>query len=146
MSGEWGYVLNFLAYLGVSAPLLILGVVLFVLTTPYHEFRILAEGAELEDQRKIAAAKAVAFDLGGKVIGQALVLGSAVYHAVGLWDMVIWGIIGIVALIVVYWVFEFLTPWFKVRVEIPKGNVAVGGFSFCLSVATGLLMAALISY
>lgn len=146
MSAELGFVLNFLAYLGVAVPLLILGVVLFTFTTPYPEFRILAEGAELEDKQKLASAKAVAFDLGGKVIGQAMVLSSAVYHAVSLLDLVLWGILGGVALIVVYWIFELLTPAFKVRQEIPKGNVAVGCFSFCLSVATGLLMAGLISY
>nr|WP_242877749.1 DUF350 domain-containing protein [Desulfosporosinus sp. BG] len=28
----------------------------------------------------------------------------------------------------------------------PQGNVAVGIFSFCLSIATGILMASLISY
>ncbi len=146
MNAEWGYILNFLAYLGVSLPLMFLGVLLFVLTTPYHEFRIMTEGAQLADQQKVAAAKAVAFDLGGKVVGQALVLASAVYHSVSLWDLVIWGVIGAVALVVVYYVFELLTPFLKVRQEIPKGNTAVGIFSFCLSMATGLLMAALISY
>lgn len=146
MDGQIDSILNFLAYLGVGVPLLIVGVVLFSLTTPYKEFRVLADGDQFEDKAKFFAALAVAFDLGGKVIGQALVLASAAYHSVGLSDMAIWGVIGIVAQIVVYWLFELLTPSIKVRQEIPKGNVAVGCFSFCLSVATGLLMGALISY
>jgi len=145
MSAEWNNVLYFLAYLGVTLPLMLLGVLLFVSTTPYQEFRILAKGALLSDQKNVAAAKAVAFDLGGKVVGQALVLASAVYHSKGLLDLILWGVIGGVSLVIVYWVFELLTPFIKVRQEIPQGNVAVGIFSFCLSLATGLLMAVLIS-
>ncbi|WJH35829.1 DUF350 domain-containing protein [Paenibacillus sp. CC-CFT747] len=41
--------------------------------------------------------------------------------------------------------FELVTP-FRVIREIPEGNVAVGIFTSRLSLAAGLLMAALISY
>ncbi|MDP4128110.1 MAG: DUF350 domain-containing protein [Bacillota bacterium] len=140
------YLINFLEYLGVSIPLMIVAVMLFSFTTPYKEFQIIAAGDELEDPRKVAAAKAVAFDIGGKVLGLALLLASAIYHAVDLWDMIVWTLTGTVAIIIVYWLFELLTPKLKVRREIPNGNIAVGIFSFCLSIATGILMAALISY
>ena len=138
--------INFLMYLGVTIPLMAFSVMLFCFTTPYKEFQIMALGDDLEDPRKVAAAKAVAFDIGGKVLGVAFLLASAIYHAVDLWDMTLWTLIGTVALIIVFWLFELLTPTIRVRREIPNGNVAVGFFSFCLSVATGILMAALISY
>ena len=140
------YLINFLEYLGVSVPLMILAVMLFSLTTPYKEFQIIAAGDDLENPRKVAAAKAVAFDIGGKVLGLAILLASAIYHSVDLWDMTLWTLTGTVSLIIVYWLFELFTPSIKVRQEIPNGNVAVGIFSFCLSIATGIIMAALISY
>ena len=140
------YLMNFLVYLGVTIPLMIISVVLFLLTTPYKEFKILAEGDAIDNPRKVSAAKAVAFDLGGKLLGTAILLASAIYHSVGLWDMIVWTLTGTIFLIIVYWLFELLTPQLKVRQEIPNGNVAVGFFSFCLSLATGILMASLISY
>lgn len=140
------YLMNFLMYLGVTIPLMIIAVILFLVTTPYKEFKILAEGDDLDDPRKVSAAKAVAYDLGGKVLGTAILLASAIYHSIGLWDMVVWTLTGTISLIIVYWLFEILTPTLKVRSEIPNGNTAVGFVSFCLSLATGILMASLISY
>ncbi|HEY8910156.1 MAG TPA: DUF350 domain-containing protein [Desulfosporosinus sp.] len=140
------YLINFLEYLGVTIPLMLFAVMLFTYTTPYKEFQIMALGDDLEDPKKVAAAKAVAFDLGGKVLGVAIVLASAIYHSVDLLDMAVWTLTGTIFLIIVYWLFELLTPTIKVRREIPNGNVAAGIFSFCLSLATGILMASLISY
>ncbi|MHB1653142.1 MAG: DUF350 domain-containing protein [Desulfitobacteriaceae bacterium] len=140
------YLLNFLKYLGVTLPLMVFAVFLFIKTTPYAEFELMAAGDDLQDPRKVSAANAVALDLGGKVIGLALLLGSAIYHSVNLWDLIVWALTGTVFIILVYYLFEFLTPKFKIRKEIPNGNVGIGLFSFCLSVSTGILMAALISY
>ncbi|MGH1941428.1 DUF350 domain-containing protein, partial [Acinetobacter baumannii] len=70
---------------------------------------------------------------------------SAVYNSVNLLDLVVWGIIGTLFQVLVFYLFELVTP-FRVVSEIPKGNVSVGIFASRLSVATGLLMAALISY
>jgi putative membrane protein len=86
-----------------------------------------------------------AHDLGGKVIGLSIVLASAIYHSVSLWDLVIWGLVGSVFQVLVFYLFELVTP-FRVVKEIPAGNVSVAIFTSRLSVATGLLMAALISY
>ncbi|MDF2661018.1 MAG: hypothetical protein K0Q94_3809 [Paenibacillus sp.] len=145
MSEQWSNILNFLAYLGVTLPILIVGIMAFMVTTPYNEYKLIREGAATDDLRKINAAKAAAHDLGGKIIGLAIVLASAVYHSVSLLDLLVWGVVGIVFQIVVFYIFELVTP-FKVVSEIPNGNVSVGIFASRLSVATGLLMAALISY
>lgn len=145
MSEQWSNILNFLAYLGVTLPILIVGIMAFMVTTPYNEYKLIREGAATDDLRKINAAKAAAHDLGGKIIGLAIVLASAVYHSVSLLDLLVWGLVGIVFQIVVFYIFELVTP-FKVVAEIPNGNVSVGIFASRLSVATGLLMAALISY
>ncbi|CAG7623104.1 DUF350 domain-containing protein [Paenibacillus allorhizosphaerae] len=141
----WEPIVNFLIYLGITVPLMGIGVLFFNLTTPYNEFQLIRDGGDVSDQAKAAAGKAAAYDLGGKIIGQVLVLASAVYHSVGIVDLIVWGILGIAFQIVIFYLFELLTP-FKVVAEIPKGNVSVGIFSFCLSLASGLLMASLISY
>ncbi|MGQ7278861.1 DUF350 domain-containing protein [Brevibacillus thermoruber] len=145
MEAQWMYVCNFLAYLAVTLPLMGFGIFVFAVTTPYREYDLIREGAQTDDPQKVAAAKAAAHDLGGKIIGLALVLASAIFHAVSLWDLVIWGIVGTVFQVLVFYLFEWLTP-FKVVSEIPKGNISVGIFTSRLSIAAGLLMAALISY
>lgn len=145
MLGQLDYVLNFLAYLAVTIPILAVGIFVFTITTPYKEFDLIKQGAQTEDPKKMAAAKAAAHDLGGKIIGLAIVLASAVYHSVNLWDLVIWGIVGMVFQVIIFYLFEWVTP-FKVVSEIPNGNVSVGIFASRLSIAAGLLMAALISY
>ena len=100
------------------------------------------DGDQINDPRKVATAKTVALDIGGKMIGLALLLSSAVYHSANIFDLPIWALIGIFLLVVVYFIFELLTPKIKIRQEIANGNM---GFSFCLSMCAGLLMAALIS-
>jgi putative membrane protein len=145
MNEQLSNILNFLAYLGVTLPILLFGILAFMVTTPYNEYKLIREGADSDDPRKMNAAKAAAHDLGGKVIGLAIVLASAVFHSVSLLDLAMWGILGIIFQVTVFYIFELVTP-FRVVSEIPKGNVSVGIFASRLSVATGLLMAALISY
>ncbi|RKN85781.1 DUF350 domain-containing protein [Paenibacillus ginsengarvi] len=145
MNDQLASILNFLTYLGVTLPILAFGMMAFMLTTPYNEYKLIREGANTDDPRKIGAAKAAAHDLGGKVIGLSLVLASAIFHSVSLLDLAMWGILGIIFQVVVFYLFELVTP-FRVVSEIPNGNVSVGIFSSRLSFATGLLMAALISY
>lgn len=145
MNEQLSNILNFLAYLGVTLPILLFGILAFMVTTPYNEYKLIREGADSDDPRKVNAAKAAAHDLGGKVVGLAIVLASAVFHSVSLLDLAMWGILGIIFQVAVFYVFELVTP-FRVVSEIPKGNVSVGIFASRLSVATGLLMAALISY
>ncbi|MED0706660.1 DUF350 domain-containing protein [Aneurinibacillus aneurinilyticus] len=145
MASQWDNILNFLLYLAVTLPLLGFGMLVFLFTTPYKEYALIREGADTSDPQKQGAAKAAAHDLGGKIIGLSIVLASAIYHSVNLFDLVIWGIVAIVFQVLVFYLFELVTP-FRVISEIPKGNVAVGLFASRLSIATGLLMAALISY
>lgn len=138
----WPSVGNFLTYLGVSLPLLLLGMIVFKATTPYNEAELLRNGGE---SGKSEGAQAVAYDLGGKMLGMAVVLASAIYHAVSVKDLMIWGVIGMVFQVIVFYFFVMLMP-FKVLQEIPRGNVAVGILSSRISLATGMLLAALISY
>jgi putative membrane protein len=144
-SDQFSFFINFLLYLVVAIPLLGLGMYLFTLITPYREVHLLKEGSADNSPQQIAASKAAAFDLGGKVLGMSVVLASAIYHSVGLLDLLIWGLVAILFQIIVFFLFELFTP-FKVLKEIPAGNISIGIFSAFLSLSTGIIVASLISY
>lgn len=145
MNGQLDSLLNFLMYLGVVLPIVIVGILVFIYTTPYREYRLIQEGAATDDPQKIAAAKAAAHDLSGKIIGLCIVVASVVINSGSILDLLIWGLIGIVFQVVIFYLFAWLTP-FHVIQEIPKGNVAIGIFSSRMSIVSGLLLAALVSY
>lgn len=130
-----GY-LNFLSYLGVSLCLLIIGMVLFALSTPkIKEFQLIA-------QRNVSAAML----LGGKVVGLAIVLGAAAEYSISLMDMAVWGAIGIVAQVIVFFLAEVITIRFSIQKAIEEDNRAVGTMLLSLSVAVGWIVAKCISY
>lgn len=128
--------LNFLSYLGVSISLLVIGMLLFTLSTPkIKEFQLIA-------QKNVTAAML----LGGKVIGLAIVLGAAVEYSISLIDMVIWGAIGIVAQVVVFFIAELITIRFSIQKAIEEDNRAVGTILLSLSLAVGWIVAKCLSY
>lgn len=130
-----GY-LNFLSYLGVSLCLLIIGMVLFALSTPkIKEFQLIA-------QRNVSAAML----LGGKVVGLAIVLGAAAEYSISLMDMAVWGAIGIVAQVIVFFLAEVITIRFSIQKAIEEDNRAVGTMLLSLSIAVGWIVAKCISY
>lgn len=130
-----GY-LNFLSYLGVSISLLVIGLVLFALSTPkIKEFQLIG-------QKNVAAAML----LGGKVIGLAIVLGAAAEYSISLIDMAIWGAIGIVAQVVVFFIAELITIRFNIQKAIEEDNRAVGMMLLSLSIAVGWIVAKCLSY
>lgn len=128
--------LNFLSYMGVALLLLAAGIALFIITTPkLREFKLIAE--------KNSTA---AMSLGGKIVGLAIVLGSAVEYSVSLGDMLIWGVIGIVSQIIVFLLAEVLTIRFSIHQAIEEDNQAVGIMLISLSLAVGLILAKCLSY
>ncbi|WP_100408030.1 DUF350 domain-containing protein [Bacillus solitudinis] len=127
--------INFLLYLGVNVGLLIVGLFLMELTTKNKEFTLIAKGN-----------KASAYVLGGRLVGLGLVLYSTSAHSLNLMDLLIWGSIGIVAQIVVFYLAELLTPKFNITKAIDEDNQAVGIFLLLLSIAVGLLVAGCLTY
>lgn len=128
--------LNFLSYLGVSLSLLIMGMLLFALSTPkIKEFQLIA-------QKNVAAAML----LGGKVLGLAIVLGAAAEYSISLLDMAIWGAIGIVVQVVVFFIAELITIRFSIQQAIEEDNRAVGTILLSLSLAVGWIVAKCLSY
>ena len=128
--------INFLSYLGVAIGLLVVGVILFTISTPkIKEFKLIAE-------KNVSAAML----LGGKVMGLAIVLGAAVEYSISLMDMAIWGVIGIVSQIIVFILAEVITIRFSIQKAIEEDNRAVGTMLLSLSLAVGWIVAKCLSY
>lgn len=126
---------NFLLYLAVSLALLIAGLFVMEVTTKVKEFSLMAKGN-----------KAASYVLGGRLLGLAIVLYSAAANSISLIDMVIWGAIGILAQIIVFYLAEWLTPRFDVNQSIENDNQAVGLFLMFLSVSIGVVIAGCLTY
>jgi putative membrane protein len=128
--------LNFLLYLAVSLGLLLVGLFLMEITTKVKEFSLMAKGN-----------KAASYVLGGRLLGLAIVLYSALANSISLVDMVIWGAVGIAAQIIVFYLTEWLTPRrFNVSQSIEEDNRAVGLFLLLLSVSIGIVIAGCLTY
>jgi len=128
--------INFASYLGVSLLLLLVGVVLFEISTPkLKEFRMIAE-------KNVTAA----MSLGGKIFGLAIVLGAAAEYSVYLLDMAIWGVIGILSQIIVFFLAEVITIRFSIHQAIEEDNRAVGTVLLSLSLAIGWVVAKCLTY
>ncbi|MDR7238313.1 DUF350 domain-containing protein [Neobacillus drentensis] len=126
---------SFLLYLLVSLVLLFVGLILMEVTTKVKEFSLMAQGN-----------KAASYVLGGRLLGLAIVLYSTAANSISLTDMVIWGAIGIVAQIVVFYLAEWLTPRFNVSQAIEEDNQAVGLFLLLLSVSISIVIAGCLTY
>jgi putative membrane protein len=126
---------NFLLYLAVSLILLLVGLFLMEITTKVKEFSLMAKGN-----------KAASFVLGGRLLGLAIVLYSSLANSISLIDMILWGSIGIVAQIIVFYLAEWLTPRFNVNQSIEEDNQAVGIFLMLLSISIGIVIAGSLTY
>lgn len=128
--------LNFLTYVGTGLILLILGLIAFAFTTKFSEWQLIKEGNV-----------AVAYKLWGKVIGLGITIYTVWGSSVSLLDAFIWGLVGIVAQIVVYLVIEFiLTPKTNLAKKVEEGNKAVGFSLFAVGIAVGLVVAGSLTY
>ncbi|MFP3727544.1 DUF350 domain-containing protein [Priestia filamentosa] len=127
--------LNFLMYLGVGCLLLLIGTLVFVITTKEREFALIKE-------KNTAAA----LSLSGKIFGLAFVLGSSVANSINVLDMIVWGIIGILAQIIVYYIAELVTVKFSISKAIQDNNNAIGILLFTLSISIGWIIAQCMTY
>ena len=66
---QWSSFVNFLIYLVVSIPLLLIGIKIFMWQTPYTEMQVIKDAACCDTSVKDEAGIAVAHSLGGKVVG-----------------------------------------------------------------------------
>lgn len=129
-------ILHFLAYVGTGLILLVIGLIAFALTTKFSEWQLIKEGNV-----------AVAYKLWGKVIGLGITIYTVWGNSVSLPDALIWGLVGIIAQIVVYLIIEYiLTPKTNLAQQVEEGNKAVGFSLFAVGIAVGLVVAGSLTY
>lgn len=122
-----------LAYFAVFSVTLIT-ILLFTLLTRYNDWEEIAKG-------NMAASMA----LGGKVFGVANIVHFAVRSNDTMMQTGIWGLIGLLLLLVIYQVFEWITPKLNINNEIASGNKAVGFMSMIFSISFSFVIGASIS-
>lgn len=87
----------------------------------------------------------VAMATGGKIFGISNIFRHSIDRHDSLLEMVGWGVYGFFLLLIGYFLFEFLTPGFKIDEEIENDNRAVGLISMIISIGLSYVIGAGIS-
>jgi putative membrane protein len=127
--------LNFLAYVGVALVLWGIGIFLMEISTKNKEWELIKAGN-----------KTAAYVFLGRIVGLAIVLYSAVSNSISLEDLLIWGVIGIIAQIVFFYLAELLTPKFNITKAIDDDIESVGILLMGLSISIGIIIAGCLTY
>ncbi|CRK84353.1 DUF350 domain-containing protein [Neobacillus massiliamazoniensis] len=88
---------------------------------------------------------AVAMATGGKIFGISNIFRFSIEHHNSLLSLIWSGIFGFVLLLAGYFIYEFLTPRFKIDDEIQNDNRAVGFISMVISIGLSYVIGAGIS-
>ncbi|WLR44136.1 DUF350 domain-containing protein [Bacillus carboniphilus] len=83
---------------------------------------------------------AVAIATGGKILGICNIFRYSIEQHDSLFQMIGWGLYGFILLLFGYFIFEFMTPRFKIDAEIKKDNRAVGFISLVISVGLSFVI------
>lgn len=118
-------------YISVVIVCVILFLAVFELVTKYRNWEEIKKGN-----------MAVAMATGGKIFGIANIFRHSILHNDSLLAMVGWGVCGFFLLLIGYFMFEFLTPHFKIDEEIEKDNRAVGFISMVISIGLSYVIGA----
>ena len=130
-SNEYVYIA---AYCSVVILCTVVFLAVFELVTKYNNWTEIKNGNV-----------AVAMATGGKILGIANIFRHSIMQHDSLLDMIYWGVFGFILLLAVYFIFEFLTPGFKVDEEIKNDNKAVGLLAMIISIGVSYIIGAGIS-
>ncbi|NQD68626.1 DUF350 domain-containing protein [Bacillus haikouensis] len=113
---------------------LILFLTVFELVTKYKNWEEIKKGN-----------LAVAMATGGKIFGIANIFHYSIQQNETILSTIGWGVFGFFLLLIGYFIYEFLTPKFKIDEEIANDNRAVGFISLVISVGLSFVIGAGIS-
>lgn len=88
---------------------------------------------------------AVAMATGGKIFGICNIFHYSIHEARSIYESLAWATFGFVLLLIAYFLFEFLTPVFRIDEEIGKDNRAVGFIAMMISVSLSFIIGAGVS-
>lgn len=132
MNGFWEYTLiETAASYSVVILCLVVFMAVFEIVTSYDNWKEIKEG-------NIAVAMAT----GGKIFGIANIFRYSIEHNDSLIETMGWGLFGFILLLSGYFIYEFLTPSFKIDEEIADDNRAVGFISLIISVGLSYVIGA----
>lgn len=115
-----------------------LGILLVVLLVGSYVFSKLTK---FNDSEEIAKGNAAAgLYMGSKLLGLCIIIAMVSFSSHDWLSMLIWSGIGILIQCLVYIVFDFLTPKFKVCEEIAKGNMAVAQLLRSIIIGTSIVI------
>ena len=120
---------NFARYVIAGFALAGLFLVIYVMITPWREFRLIRAGNS-----------AAAIALVGALLGFCLPLANTIAHSVSLVDLVLWSLVALGVQVIVHVVMRLLLPDLKQAIEADRmsAGVMAGGFATCF----GLISAA----
>ena len=122
------YVLS-AAYFVLAVVAIVVFLAVFELVTKYNDWEEIKNGN-----------LSVALATGGKILAIGIILAFSINSNESLWEIFIWGTYGSLLQLVVYYLFEFFTPKFKVDEETANDNRAVGLISFIVSISLALVI------
>ena len=122
------------AYYSVVILCIVLFLAVFELVTKYKNWQEIKNGN-----------LSVAMATGGKIFGISNIFHQSILHNDSLLTMIGWGVYGFALLLIGYFIFEFLTPAFKIDDEIQADNRAVGLIAMIISIGLSYVIGAGIS-
>ncbi|XEC93468.1 DUF350 domain-containing protein [Paenibacillus tarimensis] len=122
-----------LGYVSVAVLALIVFLFIFEIVTRYNCWQEIKQGN-----------LSVAMATGGKIFGICNVFRFSIEANDTIYVSMIWALFGYVILLAGYFLFEFLTPVFRIDDEIQKDNRAVGFIAMIISVSLSYLIGATI--
>ncbi|MGO4109323.1 DUF350 domain-containing protein [Paenibacillus sp. YAF4_2] len=84
----------------------------------------------------------VAMATSGKIFGICNIFRFSIEANVSVYESLIWGLFGFIILLAAYFLFEFLTPVFRIDDEIAKDNRAVGLIAMVISISLSYVIGA----
>lgn len=123
-----------LAFFAVAVVALVVFLTIFELVTKYDDWKEIKAGN-----------LSVAMATGGKIFGICNLFRFAILNNDTMIQSLIWAGYGFLLLLVSYFIFEFLTPYFKIDEEIKKDNRAVGLLSMIISISFSYVIGACVT-
>ncbi|MBO1514282.1 DUF350 domain-containing protein [Metabacillus bambusae] len=132
MKGFWeNELVQIAAYYSVVVLCIIVFLTIFELVTRYKNWEEIQNGN-----------MAVAMATGGKIFGIANIFRFSINQHDSLLEMMGSGLFGFILLLLGYFIYEFMTPKFRIDEEIQKDNRAVGFISLVISVGLSFVIGA----
>ena len=122
----------YLSFLGTAVALFAAAMAIYLMITPHHEIRLIREGNT-----------ACAYSFGGAAIGMAIVLFVTAAGTMDVTELAVWGGIGLVGQLVIYFAASLMIPGLRAGLEADRP--AYGILLGALSIAMGLVNAGAIS-